>query len=72
MHGNEVTAAACRASVCLTLLCVCPAPTRAGVLDPSEYPGFDEDEGGLMANVDAEVRGGSSGGVAARGRGFCF
>jgi hypothetical protein len=29
------------------------------VLDPSEYPGFDEDEGGLMANVDAEVRHGA-------------
>lgn len=29
-----------------------PAP---GVLDPSEYPGWDEDEGGALANVDAEV-----------------
>lgn len=27
----------------------------AGVLDPSEYPGWDEDEGGALANVDADV-----------------
>ncbi len=27
----------------------------AGVLDPSEYPGWDEEEGGALANVDAEV-----------------
>ena len=28
---------------------------HAGVLDPSEYPGWDEEEGGALANVDAEV-----------------
>jgi hypothetical protein len=29
---------------------------KSGVLDPSEYPGWDEEEGGALANVDAEVR----------------
>lgn len=33
---------------------VCFIP-HAGVLDPSEYPGWDEEEGGALANVDAEV-----------------
>ncbi|KAI7836400.1 hypothetical protein COHA_009732 [Chlorella ohadii] len=28
---------------------------KSGVLDPSEYPGWDEEEGGALANVDAEV-----------------
>ncbi|KAL4424788.1 hypothetical protein ABPG77_000828 [Micractinium sp. CCAP 211/92] len=28
---------------------------KSGVLDPSEYPGWDEDEGGALANVDADV-----------------
>ena len=42
----------------LLILHCCSALCRAGVLDPSEYPGYDEEEGGMLANVDAEVGGG--------------
>lgn len=40
--------------------CTCPPPPT-GVLDPSEYPGFDEEEGGVLAGIETEVRGRAGG-----------
>lgn len=45
----------CLACILLGLTCP-PCSPPAGVLDPSEYPGFDEEEGGVLAGVEAEVR----------------